>query len=166
MARLMGDFKFTGTIEGLCFYKMYGDYFVRTKSSLTGKRFWKDRAFEGSRRSCNQLARASALTSLFYKTYPKEKRKTGLFNEMTGRVKLWLKEGKTEQEALLLLQEYYPVKQMEIKDIKKIRKVKKPLALKRKEKLFTVSINEDFIPYQQKHRTKKFYYLKESGFKT
>ena len=96
MARLIGDIKFTGTIENLCFYKMYGEYYVRTKSSLDGKRFWKDEAFEGSRKSCSLLARASRIASSFYKSYPKEYRTKGLFNQMTGKVKLWLKEGKKE----------------------------------------------------------------------
>jgi len=161
MARLTGDFKFTGTIDGLCFYRMYDDYFVRTKSSLTGKRFWKDRAFEGSRKSCTLLAKASTLASWFYKTYPKEKRRKGLFNEMTGRVKLWLKEGKTEQEAMLLLEQYYPFQQKEIKEKKKAKEKTKYDTVKRKEKLFIVSINKDFIPYQQKHATKRLYCLSE-----
>ena len=73
MARLLGDIEYTGTIDGLCFYKMYGSCFVSTKSSLTSKRFWKDKAFEGSRRSCGLLAKASPLASAFYKTYPKKK---------------------------------------------------------------------------------------------
>lgn len=113
MARQTGEIKITGTAEDLCFYKLYEGYFVRTKSSLTAKRFWKDRAFEGSRRNCSLLATASRLASLFYKTYPGEKKRKGIFNEMTGRIKRWLKEGKTEQEALLLLKESYPVKREE-----------------------------------------------------
>jgi hypothetical protein len=158
MARLTGDFKFTGTIDSLCFYKMYGDHFVRTKSSLTGKRFWKDTAFEGSRRSCNLLAKASALTSLFYKTYPVEKRRKGLFNEMTGKVKLWLKEGKTEEEARLLLKKNYPVLQKEIKEEQRRVKKTRPYTVKKKEKLFTVLINGNIAPYKRKHTPKKLCY--------
>jgi hypothetical protein len=161
MARLLGDIKFTGTIDGLCFYKMYDSCFVRTKSSLTGKRFWKDKAFEGSRRSCSQLARASSIASVFYKTWPTENKRKGLFNEMTGKVKLWLKEGKTEEEALLLLEQNYPVQQKEIKEEKKQGKKVKAVVVKRKETLFIVSINKSFFLYQRKHKARKLYCLKE-----
>ena len=161
MARLTGDFKFAGTVDGLCFYRMYGDYFVRTKSSLTGKRFWRDKAFEGARKSCSLLAGASSLASRFYKTYPKEKKRRGLFNEMTGRVKLWLKEGRSEQQALLLLEQYYPVKQKEIKEEEKSRKVKTAIAVKNKERLFSFLSYKDIPFYQRKIKEKKRYPLKE-----
>ena len=160
MARQTGDIKFTGRVEHLIFYKMYGDYFVRTKSSLTGRRFWKDKAFEGSRKSCSLLARASSLASLFYKTYPKQKKRRGLFNEMTGRVKLWLKQGKTEQEAMLLLEHYYPVRQKKVKEERKGRKVKTAI-VKKKEKLFTVLLYNSIPLYQRKSKEKKLYPLKE-----
>jgi hypothetical protein len=161
MAKQLGEIKVTGTIEGLSFYKMYGDYFVRMKSSLTARRFWKDRAFEGSRRSCGLLAKASPLASFFYKNYPKEKKRKGLFNEMTGRVKLWLKEGKTEEEALLLLQENYPVKQKETKEKNKNRKVKKAIVVARKEKLFTVCLDKNIILDERVMKRKKLRFLKE-----
>jgi hypothetical protein len=157
MARLTGDIMFTGTIEGLCFYKMYGSCFVRTKSSLTGKRFWKDKAFEGSRKSCNQLARASALASLFYKAYPEAKRRKGLFNEMTGRVKLWLKEEKTEEETMLLLRETYPVPGAEKKQVKKTKR----FSTRKKERLFIVCLKKDMISHGEKHEIKRFCCLKE-----
>jgi hypothetical protein len=157
MARLTGDIMFTGTIEGLCFYKMYGSCFVRTKSSLTGKRFWKDKAFEGSRKSCNLLAKASALTSLFYKTYPKEKRRKGQFNEMTGRVKLWLKEEKTEEETLQLLRETYPVPGAEKKQVKKTKSV----SARKRERLFIVCLKKDMISHGEKRGIKTFCCLKE-----
>jgi len=161
MARQAGEIKITGTIEHLTFYKMYGAYFVRMKSSLTTKRFWKDRAFEGSRRSCNQLARASALASLFYRSYPKEKRKTGVFNEMTGRVKLWLKEGKSEEEALLLLKQQYQDKKSERRGEKKNRKIKGIIAVKRKESLFSVLPHPAISTDQRKMRRNKQYCLRE-----
>lgn len=161
MARLIGDYKFTGTVDGLCFYKMYGDYFVRTKSSLTGKRFWKDKAFEGSRRSCGLLAKASALASAFYKTYPKEKRRKGLFNEMTGKAKLWLKEGMSEEEALLLLAQTYPVQQEVIKKEKQLARKVKAITVKKKENLFCVLINSGLMPRNRKVKTERTYCLRE-----
>lgn len=158
MAKLPGDIKFTGTVESLSFYAMYGNYYVRTKSSLTGKRFWKDRAFEGSRRSCSQLAKASALASGFYKTYPKEKKKRGLFNEMTGKVKLWLKEGRSEEEALLLLQLHYPVIQEWPKAKKKI---KRTIVVRKRESVFTVLEFKNIVVDERRVRRKKRCCLRE-----
>jgi hypothetical protein len=162
MPGLSANIRFTGSVDGLCFYKMYGSCFVRTKSSLTGKRFWKDKAFEGSRKSCNQLAKASALTSLFYRNYPKEKRGKGLFNEMTGKVKLWLKEGKTEEEARLLLKKNYPVPQQQIKEKQgRVKAPPKPPVVKKKEKLFTVLTDASSIACKRKHKPKRLYCIKE-----
>jgi len=162
MARLLGDIEYTGTIDGLCFYKMYDSCFVRTKSSLTAKRFWKDTAFEGSRKSCSLLARASSIASAFYKTYPTEKRTKGLFNEMTGRVKLWLKEGKSEEEALLLLEQCYPVEQKVIKkENKVVKKVKMIAPVGKKQKLFTTNFYKNLTVYQRQLKPEDMYCLKE-----
>lgn len=161
MARQTGGIKVTGTIEGLSFYKMHGDYFVRTKSSLTARRFWKDRAFEGSRKSCVLLAKASSLTSLFYKGYPKHKKAKGLFNEMTGKVKLWLKEGKTEEETLRLLGANYPVAQRVDEGKKKCCKAAKAFAVGKKQRLFAVLHYKGVAHYQRKFTTARLYCLKE-----
>ena len=107
MAKQAGDIFIEGTIDDLTYYKMYGKYYVRMKSSLTGKRFRKDKAFEGSRKSALLLGRASKIASLFYRNYPKEKKARGLFNEMTGRVRQWLKEDKGKEDVLLLLLHNY-----------------------------------------------------------
>lgn len=157
MAKQTGDTKLTGTFAGLVCYKMYGAYYVRTKSSLTGKRFWKDIAFEGSRKSCSLLAKASAIASHYYKNYPEERRRKGLFNEMTGRIKLWLKEGKTEGETVSLLQQHYPVKQEQnTKEKRPLKKAKKATA-KKKQKLFVVAIGKQISLNDRKCKTKKCY---------
>ena len=59
MAKQVGIIKITGTIDDITFYEMGGEFYARMKSSLTGKRFWKDKAFEGSRRSAKALGVAS-----------------------------------------------------------------------------------------------------------
>lgn len=98
MARQVGDIKIVGTVEDLCFYKMEGAFFVRMKSSLTGKRFWKDKAFAGSRRSAGLLGRASSLASRLYHQLPNEKKDRDAFRQLTGKVKLLLKDGCMEEE--------------------------------------------------------------------
>lgn len=90
MAKQIGDIKLTGTVDDLVFYHMGGDYYVRTKSSLTGKRFRRDKAFEGSRRSAGLLGAASALAAGLYRLLPKERKSRDLFRELTGKVKLKL----------------------------------------------------------------------------
>ena len=97
MARQVGDIKIVGTVEDLCFYKMEGAFFVRMKSSLTGKRFWKDKVFAGSRRSAGLLGRASSLASRLYRQLPTEKKDRDVFRQLTGKVKLLLKDGCTEE---------------------------------------------------------------------
>jgi hypothetical protein len=161
MARQLGEVKVEGRIEHLVFYKMRGEYYVRMKSSLTGKRFWKERAFEGSRRSALLLARASSLASRFYKDYPKEKKGKGLFNEITGRVKLLLKQGREEEEVLELLQQQYcAVEKKEAEN--KSRKTKRRIVVKGKENLFTVPVCS-LLFYQNiaVHKRKKRYCWKE-----
>jgi hypothetical protein len=161
MARQTGDIKVVGTIEGLSFYKMRETYFVRTKSSLTGKRFWKEQAFEGSRKSCSLLAKASALTASFYKSYPKDKKTRGLFNTMTGKVKLWLKEGRTEAQALLLLTDTYPVVQKALQQKKNCRRTKKAFAISKEKKLFSVLFYKNMPCCKRRRKATRLYYLKE-----
>lgn len=110
MARQTGPLKITGTIDDICFYQMEGDYFARLKSSLTGKRFWKDKAFAGSRRSCGLMARASSLASRLYKTLPPEKKGRPAYQQLTGKVKLLLQQGLSEAAVLAWFQaSYLPV---------------------------------------------------------
>lgn len=100
MAKQVGIIKITGTIDDITFYKMGEEYYARMKSSLTGKRFWKDRAFEGSRKSALALGSASKLASLLYKTLPKEKKGRPVFQKLTGRIKLMLLDSQ-ETEAII-----------------------------------------------------------------
>lgn len=153
MAKQTGNIFIEGTIDDLCFYKMDGKYYVRMKSSLSGKTFWRHKAFEGSRKSALQLGIASKIASAYYRSYPKEKKFKGLFNEMTGRVKLWLKENKNEDEVMELLQKYYPV----LRERRMTRKVKgqRIAHAKNEHRLF-------IIPYLQFCRVKNYWnYLKE-----
>ncbi len=38
MAKQRGNITYTGTVGDTCFYKRGGEYYLRVKSSLTGKR--------------------------------------------------------------------------------------------------------------------------------
>ena len=100
MAKQSGIIKIAGTIDDITFYQMGGIYYARMKSSLTGKRFWKDKAFEGSRKSANALGQASPMASRLYRTIPKEDKSRSLFCKITGEVKLLIIAGHTEQEII------------------------------------------------------------------
>jgi hypothetical protein len=106
MAKQAGDIFITGTIDDLCFYKMEEVYYVRLKSSLTGKKFWKNKAFEGSRKSCNRFAEGNKLASKVYRMIEEEKRAYKLYCFLKRRAILLLKEGKTINETEETLIDY------------------------------------------------------------
>jgi hypothetical protein len=97
MARQAGLIKICGTIQGISFYTMEGEHYARTKSSLDKKRFMKDPAFEGSRRSAGLLATASVLASQLYRQLPAEVKSRRAYQLLTGRVKLMLQGGNDEK---------------------------------------------------------------------
>jgi hypothetical protein len=61
MGRQREGSRLEGRVGSLVFYQWRGGFYVRSASTLTGKRFRKDKAFEGSRRCAGLFARASRL---------------------------------------------------------------------------------------------------------
>lgn len=106
MAKQAGECRFIGSVDELCFYKVQDDYFVRLKSSLSGKRFWKDAAFEGSRRSCKRFGEGNRLASKVYQMVEEDKRVYRLFCFLKRRAILLLKEGVSVDEAEKVLKDY------------------------------------------------------------
>jgi hypothetical protein len=106
MAKQVGDIKIWGSIDGLCFYAMEGTYYVRKSSSLSGKRFWKDKAFEGSRRSCNWFSEGNRLASKLYKRIEKEKKDRKIFRFLLSRAIDLIKQEKPLYEVEALLVDY------------------------------------------------------------
>lgn len=100
MAKQAGKIKIEGRTFGrLVFYKMNGEYYARTKSSLTGKRVKKDPRFQATMRSAGILARASKIGSAAYQALPKEFRQFWMYRSFTGEAMMMLKKGLTELEA-------------------------------------------------------------------
>ena len=106
MAYQCGTIRFTGTIGDITYYRMNGEYHARTKSSLTGKKFWKHRAFEGSRRSCKRFADGNKLASQVYQSLPKEQRHYALFCQLKRAAIHYIKLGLTAEEAKPYLQQH------------------------------------------------------------
>jgi hypothetical protein len=89
-----------GTKGGLCVYKMYGRYYARKASSLTGRRVKKDPRFKKTMENARRLGRASGLAALLYRELPEHRRKHGIMSRLTGKVLRLLKQGLTEEAIL------------------------------------------------------------------
>ncbi len=105
MAYVLGPIRFTGTIGDATFYKMQGEYHVRTKSSLTGKKFWKHPAFAGSRDSCKRFALGNKLASGVYRSLPKQQQHYALFCQLKTMAIHCLKLQWTTEQTILHLQQ-------------------------------------------------------------
>ena len=133
MARQTGDIKIVGTLDEICFYRMAGEHFARRKSSLSGKRFWKAKVFEGSRKSCDRMAKASPMASRLYHTLPRVQKGRKVFRALVGRVKLRLKEGWEEDKIQQWFLETYcscgnkPAARPNSPQKPKLRKVRVPV---------------------------------------
>ena len=104
MAKQLGPFFITGTIEQVCFYKLDSCYYARSKSSLSRKRVLRDPAFKETRCYAELLGKASILASALFKSWPEEKKCNGLFRKQVGEVIRLLKEDKTADEITTVLQ--------------------------------------------------------------
>lgn len=99
MAKQAGPYYLTGCYDNICFYKLNGEYFARTKSSLKGDRIKKDPAFRETMLHADWMAKASKIASAVYKNVAVEKKKRSLYNDLTGEGIRLLKEGRTEREV-------------------------------------------------------------------
>ena len=95
----------TGTIGPVCIYKMYGRYFMRTRSSLTGERVKKDPAFRKTMEYAALLAKASRIGSAVYAGLPAHQRQHALYRKLTGLAMAWLKYSWKEEAVLQWLQQ-------------------------------------------------------------
>ncbi|NII27193.1 hypothetical protein HB364_19045 [Pseudoflavitalea sp. X16] len=107
MARFTGIPPITGTIGPVCIYKMYGRYFIRTRSSLTGKRVKKDPAFRKTMEYARLLAKASRIGSAVYTALPAERRQHALYRKLTGEAMTWLKYEWKEADIIAYLTKQY-----------------------------------------------------------
>ncbi len=138
MAYQCGTIRFTGTIQGATYYKVGEEFHVRSKSSLTAKKFWKHRAFEGSRRSCKRFAQGNKLASKVYRSLPKEQKVYSLFCQLKTAAIHYIKMGLDVDETIIRLQQHAQQQQFLLPN--KLRK-RKP----RKRFPYALSITEDYI---------------------
>jgi len=81
-----GIINWVGTMHSrnLTFYKMNGEYFVRSKSSLTRKRVKRDACFKKTREFAAKLGKASSIASSVYKQLPEGWKLHSLYRKLTG----------------------------------------------------------------------------------
>ena len=104
MARQSGPFYITGTYNDICFYKMDGEYYARRKSSLSGKRVKKDKAFARTMMYAGIMGQASALAAEVYRRLPKERKQHALYRQLVGKANGFLKHGEKEEEVKMKLE--------------------------------------------------------------
>ena len=103
MAKQTGIFKIIGTIGGITFYEMDGEFYARKKSSLDGKRVKRDPKFKRTMEEAIGFGKASAAARAVYWALPAELRVHGFYGRLTGRMRKLMREGRTAQEAQLQL---------------------------------------------------------------
>ncbi|HLP36237.1 hypothetical protein [Lacibacter sp.] len=87
MATQIGLLRISGTVDGICFYRIGTAYYAKKKSSLSGERVRKDPAFAETRRHSKRMGNASKTASLIYRqTVPKEERCREKYREVVGMV--------------------------------------------------------------------------------
>lgn len=111
MPKQKGPDFYTGTRGDTCFYKMDGQYYVRRKSTLSGKRVKRDKAFTLTRVYADLLGQASRLAAAVYRCLPREERRHAQYRAMTGEALKMLKEGVAADVISARLEQMYAVKE-------------------------------------------------------
>ena len=99
MSKQCGPVYITGTVKGICYYRMNGKYYARRKSTLSRKRVKKDRAFALTRKYAELLGAASSIAAQVYRLLPKAQKQLSLYRAMTGMAMGMLKQGVSEEEV-------------------------------------------------------------------
>ena len=100
MARLRTPPPFTGTIDGICVYKMRGRFYLRAKSSLSAERVKNAPEFEQTRVHAALLGKASKIGSVLYSELSRKQKKKSTYRWITGQVMTMLKNGMEEEEIV------------------------------------------------------------------
>ncbi|ANE51074.1 hypothetical protein [Flavisolibacter tropicus] len=105
MAKQIGPVFITGTIDGIIFYKLNGQYYLRSKGDYkSGKKMRKDPSLQRTMANAERFGVAARMVKrVYYRQLPGTVRKPGLFARLTGMVNKWLYQGHTKEEAQELL---------------------------------------------------------------
>jgi hypothetical protein len=107
MGKMNENIRFSGTVGNVTFYQMWGQTYVRAKSSLTRKRVLKSKVFEKTRQYASKMGSAARIGSFIYKALPADIKERWLYRAITGEAASLLYKGKEEQEVKDLLWKKY-----------------------------------------------------------
>jgi hypothetical protein len=132
--QIAGLCRLEGTIDGVTYYKMLGEYYARKISCLTAEDVKNKPAFECTMMYAGLLGRASKIGSVIYQQLPENWRQFWMYRSFTGEAMKMLEGGATEQEALTYLWktyvEYWEVRKTESPEVGKeelhVAKKRKP----------------------------------------
>ena len=90
---------FTGTIDGLIFYKLGDKYYTRSKGSYKSARHMRrNPRYTSTMEKADQFAVAFKLTKeVYYRHLPQAARKHGLFGRLTGLANALLQQSKQRE---------------------------------------------------------------------
>jgi len=105
MAKQIGYVKATGTVDGDTnfYYDELWGYLVRMLPGVDSKRFWKDPAFEGSRRSAERFGTGNIMSSIIYRFVPTKRRYRHLFKQVRTIAIVCLKQGMAKGDVFTAL---------------------------------------------------------------
>ena len=110
MARQKGPIVIIGTIDDLTFYEMNGKGYVRKKSCLDKKRFYRKRNFANSWRAASRFGISNKLCATVYRELPRDERDKALYNELLAIATHMLKYQHSEEEVLTALRNHIILK--------------------------------------------------------
>jgi len=88
---------------------MFERYYIRTRSSLTGKRVKTDPVFYNTMKYADLMAKGSPIASKVYALIPLQNRKKDLCRKITGEAMTWLKYGWATADIIgYLTKKYVP----------------------------------------------------------
>ena len=103
MAKQTGKMYVVGTMDNICYYECGGNFYMRSSSSLSGKRVRNSPEFRNTMMYAGLLSKASRIASAVYNSVAADQRKYWMFRALTGSAMQWLKLGKAVEEITALL---------------------------------------------------------------
>ncbi|WP_217606799.1 hypothetical protein [Chitinophaga sp. GbtcB8] len=107
MAKQVGPVFLTGTVGNITYYKMDGQYYARSKSSLSRKRVKRFRSFKRTMEYADWLAQASKIAAAIYRLFPRKTRQHDDYRTITGQAMQLLKSGVEKAVVQELLEKEY-----------------------------------------------------------
>ncbi|SEN28532.1 hypothetical protein SAMN04488505_109145 [Chitinophaga rupis] len=107
MAKQVGPVFLTGTVGNITYYKMDGQYYARSKSSLSRKRVKRSRSFKRTMEYADWLAQASKIAAAIYRLFPRKTRQHDDYRTITGQAMQLLKSGVEKEIIQELLEKEY-----------------------------------------------------------